>query len=65
MESEVTAYEFARGNSDARPKAAPEHDSVRRLLLYLVLLLAACAPTVITARAMSFAHTGAAPLHAR
>ena len=38
---------------------------MRRLLLYIVLVLAACAPTAIAARAMPDSHTGLAPLHAR
>ena len=59
------AYEFAPANSDARIEAPQEDDSVRRLLLYVVLLIAACAPTVIAARAMPSAHGETAPLHAR
>ena len=38
---------------------------MRRLLLYLVLMLAACAPTVIAARALTVEHSEAAPQHAR
>jgi hypothetical protein len=34
---------------------------MRRLLLYLVLLLAACAPTVIAARAMPFSPASISP----
>jgi len=33
--------------------APPEDDPVRRLFLYVLLVLGACAPTVIAAKAMS------------
>ena len=38
---------------------------MRRLLLYVVLMLAACAPTVIAARALAIEHSEVAPQHAR
>jgi hypothetical protein len=38
---------------------------VRRLFLYVVLVLAACAPTVIAARAVVADHTGAIPVDVR
>ena len=38
---------------------------MRRLLLYVVLVLAACAPTVIAARALPPTHVSAPQVHVR
>lgn len=38
---------------------------MRRLLLYLVLILAACAPTVIAARAVPLGHSSIPPADVR
>jgi hypothetical protein len=38
---------------------------MRRLLLYVALLLAACAPTVLAARALPGGHTGVVPTDVR
>ena len=38
---------------------------MRRLLLYVVLVLAACAPTVIAAHAVAPERTGAVPAEVR